>query len=73
MRPLRAGVRPVDSAADALVSPVDGKIYAVGQIVDGQIPQSEGKTYPVTELLPGGTAYEGGTYAVIYAAIPWSR
>lgn len=65
-RPLRPGVRPVDMAPEAIVSPVDGAIYAVGTVERGRLIQAPGIDYAASDLLGGGHAYEGGAYAVIY-------
>lgn len=65
-RALKPGVRPVDPAPRAIVSPCDGMAYAVGRIEGGKIPQSDGKSYDVRELLGGDDRYEGGDFAVLY-------
>ncbi|MDP2313936.1 MAG: archaetidylserine decarboxylase [Pseudomonadota bacterium] len=65
-RALKPGVRPVDPAPRAIVSPCDGLAYAVGRIENGRIPQSDGRSYEVQELLGGDTRYDGGDYAVLY-------
>jgi phosphatidylserine decarboxylase len=65
-RALKPGVRPIDPGPDAIVSPADALTYAVGTIEGGRIPQSEGKSYAVSELLGGDTRFEGGDFAVLY-------
>jgi phosphatidylserine decarboxylase len=65
-RALKPGMRPVDPAPRAIVSPCDGMCYAVGTVSGGRIPQAEGKSFGVTELLGGTAGYEGGQYAVLY-------
>ena len=40
--------------------------YSVGRIEGGKIPQAEGRSYDVRELLGGDDRYEGGDYAVLY-------
>ena len=65
-RALRPGVRPVDPAEGALVSPVDGAVYAVGPVKAGRLYQSDGLDYAVAELLGGDRRYDDGEYAVIY-------
>lgn len=70
-RALKPGVRPIDEAADALVSPVDGAVYAVGPVKAGRLYQSDGLDYSVRELLGGAAGqgdarYDDGEYAVIY-------
>ncbi|MEC7946229.1 MAG: archaetidylserine decarboxylase [Myxococcota bacterium] len=78
VRPLKAGVRPVDPDPDVVVSPVDARAHTFGQIKDGMFLQAEGQPARVAQLLgaddprlPGLTAeianrYEGGQYAVLY-------
>lgn len=65
-RPLKPGVRPVDAAPEAIVSPCDGKVYSVGSIVNDRIPQSDTQHFSARELVQGRPGYEGGQYAVIY-------
>lgn len=65
VRALKPGVRPVDPAPEAMVSPVDGKVYAVGTARDGRIPQSEGKTFSSGEM-QGETQDTACDYIVIY-------
>lgn len=64
-RPLKPGVRPVDDAPDALVSPCDGQVYAVGPVKAGKLFQSDGLDYAVAELL-SDQRYDDGEYVVIY-------
>jgi phosphatidylserine decarboxylase len=68
VRALRDGARPVDAAPDALVSPVDAKVYALGDVTNGRLPQSPELDYAVADLLGGDKRYEGGTFAVLYLA-----
>ncbi len=65
-RALKPGVRPVDESPRAVVSPADAVAYAVGRIEGGKIPQSDGRTYDVSELLGGDDRYDGGDFAVLY-------
>lgn len=65
-RPLKPGVRPVDPDPDAIVSPVDARVYTTGLIENGRIPQAEGREFSVGELLGETSAFEGGAYAVLY-------
>lgn len=65
-RPLKPGVRPVDTGDDAIVSPCDAVAYAVGRIEGGRIPQADGRSYTVSELLGGDPRYEDGEFAVLY-------
>lgn len=69
-RTLKPGARPIAEGADALVSPVDGRVAAAGRTVDGRIDVAPGRALDVAELL--GEAAEGsrssGEYdvAVLY-------
>lgn len=70
-RALRDGVRQVDDAPDALVSPCDGSWGCAGTVADGQLLQIKGRPYRLAQLLgdPAATAvFEGGTYATLYLA-----
>lgn len=67
-RPLRPGVRPVDEAPEALVSPVDAQVYVLGTTEAGRIPQSPELDYPVQALLGGDPRYERSDYVVLYLA-----
>ncbi|MEZ4238446.1 MAG: archaetidylserine decarboxylase [Myxococcota bacterium] len=50
-RRLRTGVRPIDDAAEALVSPVDGAVAAVGRTAGGSIEVAPGQTLALSELI----------------------
>lgn len=65
-RALKPGVRPVDSEPTAIVSPVDGRVYTVGVVKAGRIPQAEGQDFSVAELLGEPDRYEGGAFAILY-------
>ncbi len=68
-RALRPGLRPVDPDPAAVVSPVDGRVYASGRVEAGTILQAKGVPYRVADLLGSGAdaeAYEGGTFATFY-------
>lgn len=68
-RRLKPGSRPVDAAADAIVSPVDAKITACGTIEDGLMLQVKGQDYTIDELLNGSprvAQYLHGYYWVLY-------
>ena len=65
-RALKPGVRPLDSAPDALVSPVDGTCYVAGTVEGGRLPQAGELDYAVADLLGGDRRYDGGGYAVLY-------
>jgi phosphatidylserine decarboxylase len=68
-RELRDGLRPVDADPAAVVSPVDGTVYASGPVVAGTILQAKGVPYSVAELV-GSSAdaapFDGGTYLTAY-------
>ena len=68
-RALREGVRPVDPARDALVSPCDGAFGECGIVRDGQLFQLKGRPYGLRELLGSGedaARFDGGHYATLY-------
>lgn len=68
-RRLKPGLRPVDSAADSLISPVDAKITGMGPIAEGQLFNIKGQDYTVDELLNGSPRtvnYRDGYYLVLY-------
>lgn len=72
IRALTPDARPIASAENAVVSPVDGTISQCGDIVKGHLFQAKGHFYTVEELLGGDTLmshmFEGGKYATIYLA-----
>ncbi|MBX3023543.1 phosphatidylserine decarboxylase [bacterium] len=68
-RRLRDGVRPIDAAPDALVSPCDGAWGAAGRIEQGQLLQVKGRHYDCAALLGDAAAaarFEGGAFATLY-------
>lgn len=68
-RPLKAGVRPVDSARHAIVSPADGAISQCGTIEQGCILQAKGQSFSAEELLGGSeraASFMNGRFATIY-------
>ena len=68
-RELRDGVRPIDPAPDAFVSPCDGVWGASGEIRDGTLLQLKGREYSLAALLGGereAAAFEGGAFATLY-------
>ncbi len=70
-RALREGVRTIDPARDALVSPCDGAFGESGSVRAGQLFQIKGRPYGLRELLADGedaAAFEGGAYATLYLA-----
>jgi phosphatidylserine decarboxylase len=73
-RRLKPGARPIAPGELVPVSPVDGTIGEVGDIVDGQLLQAKGKHYTLAELFGGPSAeqdarqFAGGTFVTIYLA-----
>ena len=70
-RRLKPGVRTVDAAPDAVVSPVDGCVSQVGYALSGQLVQAKGITYTAAQLLGDAEAavpFEGGAWATLYLA-----
>jgi phosphatidylserine decarboxylase len=70
-RALRDGVRPVDSADDALVAPCDGAWGESGTIEAGRLMQVKGQPYALSDLLASredAAAFEGGAFATFYLA-----
>jgi len=69
-RPLRPDARPLAVEANAILSPVDGKVSQSGQIVDGRIFQAKGQDYSLEELVGGDqalmAAFKDGSFATIY-------
>lgn len=67
-RRLRDGVRPIDAAPDAVVSPCDGAWGAAGRISNGQLLQVKGREYDLAALLgdPAAARFEGGSFATLY-------
>ncbi len=50
-RTLKPSCRPIDSNANSIVSPVDGKIIEYGNVVEGKALQIKGISYSVNELM----------------------
>lgn len=68
-RRLKIGLRPVDSSADTVVSPVDSLITGIGPILEGQLLQVKGQDYTIEELLnrsPRTVSYTNGFFMVLY-------
>ena len=69
VRRLRAGARTVDRAPDAVISPCDGAIAALGVATDGTLIQAKGRNYLLAELLADdafAAKLSGGVYVTIY-------
>jgi len=73
-RRLKPGARPIAPGELVPVSPVDGTVGEVGDIVEGRLLQAKGKHYSLAELFGGplaeedATAFAGGTFVTIYLA-----
>ncbi len=71
-RQLIDGARPIDNAADAIVSPVDGTVSAAGNIDSDIILQAKGKYYSLSDLLLTDMAdaerFRNGSFATLYLA-----
>ena len=68
-RELREGVREIDPAPDAFVSPCDGAWGAAGEIREGTLLQLKGRPYSLAALLGDeqqAAALEGGHFATLY-------
>lgn len=68
-RPLRRGARPRPEAADAIASPADGTVCAIGTVSDGELFQVKGMPYRLSELLGDKSMdgrFEGGAYLTAY-------
>ena len=71
-RQLVDGARPIDSAVDAIVSPVDGTVSAAGSIDSNMIFQAKGLHYSLADLLmtdiEDANKFENGEFATLYLA-----
>lgn len=68
-RALKPGVRHFETAADALLSPCDGRISETGDLDDNQILQAKGKSYSLADLLAGDevcSQLNDGYFSTIY-------
>ena len=69
-RSLRAGTRPMPTMANAIASPVDGRISQIGVIEQDQLLQAKGQDYALAALLGGNQAlaaqFHGGLFATLY-------
>lgn len=69
-RELKPGVRTIDTAEDAVVSPADGAVSQLGAIEHGRIFQAKGRGYGLTTLLGGdperAKPFIDGSFATIY-------
>jgi phosphatidylserine decarboxylase len=71
-RALKPGARPLSTTARAIVSPVDGRISALGDSGGGRIIQAKGRDYALSALLAGdarlAALVQGGPFMTIYLA-----
>jgi phosphatidylserine decarboxylase len=69
-RPLRAGARPIEADATAVICPADGHISQIGGIDDDAVFQAKGHAFSVTALLGGDSArakqFRNGSFATVY-------
>ena len=72
IRELRADARPIDTNAQAIVSPVDGTVSQAGELRGAAILQAKGFEYSLDELLATNLdearAFSAGHFATIYLA-----
>lgn len=67
-RRLRPGARPIDLAADVLVSPCDAIVGASGVVERGCVYQAKGFSYALSDLVPEpalAAGLEGGRYVTL--------
>jgi len=73
-RRLKPGARPIAPGERLPVSPVDGTVGELGEIVDSRLYQAKGKHYTLAELIGGPEAendarqFAGGSFCTIYLA-----
>ncbi len=71
-RALKPEARPLTTAQNVVVSPVDGTVSQCGRLDGDAIIQAKGRNYSVLELLGGNAAgaekYRNGHFACIYLA-----
>jgi phosphatidylserine decarboxylase len=71
-RQLVDGARPIDAAASAIVSPVDGTVSAAGNIDSDMLLQAKGIHYSLPDLLMTDIAdaerFSNGSFATLYLA-----
>jgi phosphatidylserine decarboxylase len=69
-RELRPGLRTVVAERDAIASPVDGFVSAMGPIQGDTLIQAKGRSYDLAGLLAGAWVeqFHGGSFATFYLA-----
>ena len=69
-RALLADSRPLDRSPLALLSPVDGRVSAAGDITNGRVIQAKGRDYSLSALLGcdenRALPFQGGKFATLY-------
>ncbi|TCS43042.1 archaetidylserine decarboxylase [Reinekea marinisedimentorum] len=69
-RALKPEARPVDSAADTWVSPVDGEVSQFGPIENDRVIQAKKHNFSLTTLFGGdkemARRYDGGSFMTLY-------
>ncbi|MDO4223913.1 MAG: archaetidylserine decarboxylase [Acinetobacter sp.] len=68
-RALQDGVRQIDADAKSIVSPADGAISQIGQIVAGDIFQAKGQSFHVEQLIGDAqlaAPFKDGQFATVY-------
>ena len=69
-RELKPGMRPMADTTKYILSPADGAVSQIGQIVEGRIFQAKGRHFTAAQLLGGdeeaARRFEGGQFATIY-------
>jgi phosphatidylserine decarboxylase len=69
VRRLQPGARPIDTAPDALVSPVDAELTTRGEVRRGCVVQAKGIDYSLPQLLEDAAladSLEGGQFFTLY-------
>lgn len=71
-RALKPSARPIAIESEFLVSPVDGTVSQVGELLNESLLQAKGQHYTLQELLAGDeesiATYRNGSFACIYLA-----
>lgn len=71
-RELKPGARLIDESKNAIVSPADGVISAIGNIESGRLIQAKARTFSLLNLLGGvperALVFEEGNFATVYLA-----
>lgn len=69
-RPLNGNARPIDPAPGGIVSPADGLVSEVGNIVDGSLLQAKGQRYTLAALLGSNAElaeeFSDGQFLTVY-------